>query len=218
VYDKVTIQNINFACVLLEKYRCVLLKRVYYPRRFFINILGLKMNKLFVMILILLVSACQSKQVVVPAVVHNVNTTQEIIVEKAHLPIIGEVEPIYFLPMKTPFLARIDTGATTSSLDAKDIVYFERDGERWVSFKLVNRKTKEEHAFEKKIERSFRVKRAGEDERRKAVKMEIKMGKEKFSAYFSLADREGFDYQGLIGRNVLTGRFIVDTSTSYTLN
>ena len=108
------------------------------------------MNKLFVMILILLVSACQSKQVVVPAVVHNVNTTQEIIVEKAHLPIIGEVEPIYFLPMKTPFLARIDTGATTSSLDAKDIVYFERDGERWVSFKLVNRKTKEEHAFEKK--------------------------------------------------------------------
>lgn len=176
------------------------------------------MNKLFVMILILLVSACQNKQVVVPAVVHNVNTTQEIIVEKAHLPIIGEVEPIYFLPMKTPFLARIDTGATTSSLDAKDIVYFERDGERWVSFKLVNRKTKEEHAFEKKIERSFRVKRAGEDERRKAVKMEIKMGKEKFSAYFSLADREGFDYQGLIGRNILTGRFIVDTSTSYTLN
>ena len=64
------------------------------------------------------VCSCQTKQVIVPAVVHNVNTTkQEIVVEKAHLPIIGEVEPIYFLPMKSPFWARIDTGATTSSLD-----------------------------------------------------------------------------------------------------
>ena len=176
------------------------------------------MKKILLMILVLLVSSCQTKQVVVPAVVHNIQTTKEIVVNKAHLPIIGEVEPIYFLPMKSPFLARIDTGATTSSIDAKDIVYFERDGERWVTFKLVNRKTKEEHVFEKKIERSFKVKRAGDDERRKAVKMEIKMGKEVFNAFFSLADRESFDYQGLIGRNVLTGRFIVDTSTSYTLN
>ena len=48
--------------------------------------------------------------------------------------------------------------------------------------------------------------------------MDIKMGNEVFSAVFSLADRSGFDYQGLIGRNILTGRFIVDTSTSYTLN
>ena len=176
------------------------------------------MKKILLMILVLLVSSCQTKQVVVPAVVHNIQTTKEIVVNKAHLPIIGEVEPIYFLPMKSPFLARIDTGATTSSIDAKDIVYFERDGERWVTFKLVNRKTKEEHVFEKKIERSFKVKRAGDDERRKAVKMEIKMGKEVFNAFFSLADRESFDYQGLIGRNILTGRFIVDTSTSYTLN
>ncbi len=176
------------------------------------------MKKVLLMILILLVSSCQTKQVVVPAVVHNVQTTKEIVVKKAHLPIIGEVEPIYFLPMKSPFLARIDTGATTSSIDAKDVVYFERDGERWVTFKLVNRKTKEEHVFEKKIERSFKVKRMGDDERRKAVKMEVKMGKEVFNAFFSLADRESFDYQGLIGRNILTGRFIVDTSTSYTLN
>lgn len=177
------------------------------------------MHKFYLVLLALLVSGCQAKQVIVPAVVHNVNTTkQEIVVEKAHLPIIGEVEPIYFLPMKSPFLARIDTGATTSSLDCRDVEYFERDGERWVTFKLKNRKTGEEHVFEKKVERSFKVRRAGEDERRKAVKMDVKMGKEVFSAVFSIADREQFDYQGLIGRNILTGRYIVDTSTSYTLN
>ena len=102
------------------------------------------MRKLGLFVFIMLISACQSKQVIVPAVVHNVSTTQEVVVEKARLPIIGEVEPIYFLPMKSPFAARIDTGATTSSLDCNDVEYFERDGEKWVSFKLKNRKTGEE--------------------------------------------------------------------------
>ena len=176
------------------------------------------MRKLCLLIVLFTVSACQSKQVIVPAVVHNVSTTEEVVVEKAHLPIIGEVEPIYFLPMKSPFAARIDTGATTSSLDCQDVEYFERDGENWVAFKLKNRKTGEEHVFEKKVERSFKVKRAGKDESRKAIKMDVKMGGEVFSAVFSIADRSNFDYQGLVGRNILTGRFLVDTSTSYTLN
>lgn len=176
------------------------------------------MRKLCLLIVLFTVSACQSKQVIVPAVVHNVSTTEEVVVEKAHLPIIGGVEPIYFLPMKSPFAARIDTGATTSSLDCQDVEYFERDGEKWVAFKLKNRKTGEEHVFEKKVERSFKVKRAGKDESRKAIKMDVKMGGEVFSAVFSIADRSNFDYQGLVGRNILTGRFLVDTSTSYTLN
>lgn len=81
------------------------------------------MRKLCLLIVLFTVSACQSKQVIVPAVVHNVSTTEEVVVEKAHLPIIGEVEPIYFLPMKSPFAARIDTGATTSSLDCQDVEY-----------------------------------------------------------------------------------------------
>lgn len=176
------------------------------------------MRRFWLFVILFTVSACQPKSVIVPAVVHNVSTTQEIVVEKARLPIIGEVEPIYFLPMKSPFAARIDTGATTSALDCQNVVYFERDGEKWVSFVLKNRKTGEEHTYEKKIERAFKVKRAGEDETRTAVKMNIKMGGEVFSAVFSIADRSKLDYQGLIGRNVLTGRFIVDTSTSYTLD
>lgn len=94
------------------------------------------MRKLCLLIVLFTVSACQSKQVIVPAVVHNVSTTEEVVVEKAHLPIIGEVEPIYFLPMKSPFAARIDTGATTSSLDCQDVEYFERDGENGLRLNL----------------------------------------------------------------------------------
>ena len=179
------------------------------------------MRKLFLFVLLFSISACQSKQVIVPAVVHNVKASapQEVIVhQKAHLPIIGEVEPIYFPPMKSPFYARVDTGATISAIDCVDLEIFERDGERWASFKLVNKKSGEEHVFEKKIVKAYRIRRAGQDERRKAVKMDVKMGGETFSVVFTLADRDSFDYQGLVGRNILTGRFIVDTSTSYVLN
>jgi len=176
------------------------------------------MRKLVLLVILLMVSACQSKQVIVPAVVHNTTTEQKVVVEKAHLPIIGEVEPIYFLPMKSPFFARIDTGASISSLDCDDVEYFERDGEKWVSFELKNRKTGEKHVFEKKLEASFKIRRIGESEHRKSVMMDVKMGGETFKALFTLADRSSFDYQGLVGRNILTGRFIVDTSTSYTLN
>ena len=46
------------------------------------------MQKIFLVLFVLVLSACQSKQVIVPAVVHNVNTTkQEIIIEKAHVEI-----------------------------------------------------------------------------------------------------------------------------------
>ena len=48
--------------------------------------------------------------------------------------------------------------------------------------------------------------------------MNVKFGTETFTAMFSLADRSKFDYQALIGRNILTGRAIVDTSLANTLH
>lgn len=138
--------------------------------------------------------------------------------KKTHkLGVIGEIEPVYFLPMKKPFLARIDTGAENSSLDAHNIRVFEREGEKWVSFDLVNQRTEEKSHFEKKIYRQTTIKRQLEAEDRIVVLMTIRMGKEKITAQFSLADRSKFDYQALIGRNILKGRAIVDPALSKTL-
>lgn len=137
---------------------------------------------------------------------------------KTHsLGIIGEVEPIYFLPMKSAFLARIDTGAKSSSIDVTDLHEFEREGEKWVSFYLVNRKTKEQHLFEKRLQRQVKIKREGSSEARLVVLMTVRFGKEKLTVPFSLADRSKFDYQALVGRNILQGRAIVDINRSMTL-
>ncbi len=131
--------------------------------------------------------------------------------------IIGEIEPIYFAPMKTPISARIDTGAEQSALDADNIKYFERDGEKWISFDIINRETGEKQNFKKKIIRHTNIKRIHVTERRPVVEMNVKFGNESFKANFSLAKRDKFEYQALIGRNILTGRAIVDTSVANTL-
>ena len=132
--------------------------------------------------------------------------------------IIGEIEPIYFQPMKSPFSARIDTGATTSSIDASNIREFERDGEKWVSFYLINRQTGEKQLFEKQIQKTAKIKRVDVSESRIFVEMTVRFGKETFNSKFSLSNRDKFKFQALIGRNLLSGRAIVDTTIANTLH
>lgn len=184
----------------------------------------IKIANLLVLALVLLFcNACQKENIrpaIVPGVV--VKPKEEIkpvsVPEKKHvLKIIGAVEPIYFLPMKSPFNARIDTGAETSSVDVANREMFERDGEKWVAFELINRDNGQKQRFEKKIFRQVTIRRAGEHEDRVIVLMDVKFGGKIIKAQFSLADREKFDYQALVGRNILTGRAIVDTSISNTL-
>lgn len=135
-----------------------------------------------------------------------------------NLEIIGGVEQVYFLPIKIPFEARIDTGAETSSLDVSKIKQFERDGEKWVAFNLDHAENGEKHRFEKKIVRKTSIRRIDKNEKRVVVNMDIKIGTELINADFTLADREKFNYQVLIGRNILNGRFLIDPSLENTLH
>ena len=175
------------------------------------------MRKILSMVVVMFVAACQSQEThLVPGIVPN-SAKEKKVVHIVPNNVIGAVEPIYLPPMKSPFLSRIDTGAMTSSLDASDLKRFERDGEKWASFTVINRETGEKHVFEKPISRRLRIKRVGDDEHRVTVEMDVKMGGEKFKADFSVNTRNDFEYQTLIGRNILSGRAIVDVSVSNTL-
>lgn len=163
--------------------------------------------------LTLMSSACSST--IKPAIIPPVEA------KKAAAPgleIIGGVEPVYFLPLKTPISSRIDTGAETSSVDVDNIRPFERDGEKWVAFKITNNQTGESHYFEKRLVRKTTIRRIHKDEQRYVVDMDVKIGDDLINAEFSLAKRDKFSYQGLIGRNILNGRFIVDPSLEDTLH
>lgn len=183
------------------------------------------MKTVAVCALLLLLAACASeKQTIVPAIVmHNPKPKAEPVMEttKAETSrpanVIGAVEPFYILPMKSAFYARVDTGATTSSIDVENLKQFERDGKKWVSFDVVNSRSKETHHFEKPVLKRVKIKRIEQEEHRVKVLMDIKIGGQKVKTEVTLAERADFEFQGLIGRSLLSGRYIVDTSISYTL-
>ena len=173
------------------------------------------MKKLLTILFVTLLGACQTQQTSVTPVT---TTPQDPKPVQRQTPVVGGVETAYVLPFSMPFHARMDTGAETSSIDAKNIKPFERDGDKWVSFDIVNRKNAETHHFEKPIKRKTSIIRTGKKEHRYVVIMDIKMGQKLIKAEFTLNDRKKFNYQLLIGRNIINGRYIVDPTLQNTLH
>ncbi len=129
------------------------------------------------------------------------------------LGVIGETEAVYLPGFSAPFEARIDTGATTSSIDAKNIRNFERDGKKWVSFEIRSRADGQVKNYELPVERTVPIKRHGApDQMRYSVILTFRMGHMTMDREFTLTDRGGFEYPVLIGRNVISGTAMVDPS------
>lgn len=168
-------------------------------------------------LLVSLCGACQSNVQPQPTLVPVMEAPKPKPTVKHPLGIIGAVEPVYILPMKTAFQARIDTGAKVSSLDVDEYHLFERDGAKWISFTIKNSQSGETHRFETPLKDFMIVRRIKENERRPIVILTVKFGGKTIKADFTLAKREKFEYQALIGRNILTGRAVVDPALSNTL-
>lgn len=128
--------------------------------------------------------------------------------------VIGAVERVYLAPPGNYFKARIDTGATTSSLDATNIQRFERDGDDWVRFDLILADSDKPVTLERRLERTVTIIQSNEDngERRPVIALELVIGSVVQKAEFTLSDRSHMDYSLLIGRNVLKDLMIVDVA------
>ena len=111
--------------------------------------------------------------------------------------------------------AKIDTGAYTSSLHAEEIREEEVDGKKVLKFQILmpahEKFTGKTLTFEKyrkkKVKNSF-----GQAEIRYLIETEISLAGEKFMAEFTLSDRSTMKNSILLGRKILTGRFLVDVS------
>jgi len=129
----------------------------------------------------------------------------------------GQTEFITILPHRFRLPARIDTGATTSSIHALDIKRFERDGKKWVRFTLVGPDGRK-YRMEKPWLRTIEVKRHGTRQQvRPVVKLKVRMGPLEIPTQFSLTDRSQFKYPVLIGRSLLQGVAAVDVNREYIL-
>lgn len=130
--------------------------------------------------------------------------------------ILGQVEYVDILPQAIRQKARIDTGAETSSIDAYDIETFERDGKRWVKFKVRFRDTERVVEFKEPVVRTVLIKSHEEESvRRFVVKLKLAIGSIEKTLEVNLAERSHFEYPVLIGRNFLDAGIIVDVSHKY---
>lgn len=126
--------------------------------------------------------------------------------------IIGRVERVTVTPGDITFKARIDTGATTTSLGVDEMKIVNEDGKDWVEIKIGDVKLKY------KVRKYILIKQHGvESKRRPVVRMRLTLGDVSEVVNVTLADRSNFEYQLLIGRNFLYDRFIVDVSLKNTI-
>ncbi|MGB1972905.1 MAG: RimK/LysX family protein [Vibrio toranzoniae] len=130
--------------------------------------------------------------------------------------ILGEEEWVFVPGLKEAFKARVDTGATTSSISAVDIVDFERDGKDWVKFKIEHDNiTTEEISLP--VERWVKIKQSSAEgtQRRAVVVAAIQIGDLKDKTEFTLADRTHLSFPLLLGRSFFRDIAVVDVSQKY---
>jgi len=131
---------------------------------------------------------------------------------------VGAAETVRIYPGGVRFKARIDTGATTSSINAQKIKRFSRGGKRWVRFEIVGKRG-QTVAMERPVVRSVRIKRFGrESKRRPVVRIGICMGGFYKDAQVTLQDRRRRAYPVLIGRRYMAGAIVVDPGGEYLVN
>ncbi len=128
--------------------------------------------------------------------------------------LVGRHEQVWIEDIQLALPARVDTGAETASLDARNIEMFERNGRRWVRFEILHPDSGEALLLERKLRRTVSIiqSNTSEPERRPVIKLGITIGHVKQSAEFTLSNRSHLDYQMLVGRNILKDVMIVDVS------
>lgn len=127
--------------------------------------------------------------------------------EPAEKIMVGAVEEIILLPWGVKIPARIDTGATTSSLDVCDIKV---EG-KYVTFSLADRCGG--HKVRRLLLDWKEVHTSEGNENRPVVMMEICLGPKIINTHVTLNDRSKMEYPFLVGRRTLRGKFVVDVSS-----
>jgi hypothetical protein len=121
---------------------------------------------------------------------------------------IGEVENVVILPWGITLPARVDTGATLAALDARNITvrnniaYFELGNKHrglWLRSSIVG---------------WIDVRNAVGTQRRPVVEMDVCIGPKLLHTRATLSDRSQMPHPFLVGRSLLSGSFLVDTSQS----
>ncbi len=131
-----------------------------------------------------------------------------------NLSVLGSEEWCVFEELGIPAIkARVDSGAKTSSMQAINPKILMRGGHEWVRFEvhpLQNNRsitiTCEAILVDRRTVRSS----SGIAEERLVVRTPVKLGGHEFDIELTLTNRDTMDFRMLLGREALSGRYMVD--------
>lgn len=118
--------------------------------------------------------------------------------------LIGAVEEVVLFPWGVKLPARIDTGASMTSLDVRDLTIKNKVAE----FRLPEKY--ENVLIKLPVLRHCNIRSSGFRERRPVVEIELCVGSKRLRVEVNLSNRSHLEYPLIIGRNVLGQGFIVD--------
>lgn len=128
---------------------------------------------------------------------------------------LGEDEYIYIKEADATFDARIDTGAAVSSISAKNITEFERNGKRWYRFTI----EANDQSFEVEAPyiRTSQIRQSSKNTltERIVVSLNLKIGSFSTKSEFTLTDRTHMQYPLLIGRTLIQDIAVVDVARDH---
>ncbi len=137
----------------------------------------------------------------------------------SHLPLIGWRERLALPELGiTSVKAKIDTGARSSALHAFDIEVFEREGAKFVRFRVhpAQKNKKKTVAAEARLLEMRAVRSSsGQAETRPVIETMVAAGGRQWPIELTLTNRDVMGFRMLLGRQAVRSRFLVDSGQSY---
>ena len=130
--------------------------------------------------------------------------------------VLGYLENVRVGNLGLAMKGKLDTGADTSSVYARDIEVYERKTrDTWVKFRLVGKDGRSIRYDQNVIRYAVIKDKRGGRIRRPVIHLPLCVGGKSGRAELNLADRSEFDYDILIGREFLAHRIIVDSGKTF---
>ena len=135
------------------------------------------------------------------------------------LPVIGWRELVKLPDLGVKAIkVKVDTGARSSALHVFDLQEFEKEGEKWVRFKIYTsqRTQKTVVKSEAKVLEYRSIKNSGgKASLRPVIITNVTLLDDTWPVELTLANRDNMGFRMLLGRQAMRRRFLVDPSGSY---
>lgn len=125
--------------------------------------------------------------------------------------VIGWLEEVRLERVGLALLAKIDTGADNSSINADILETYQRGKAEWVRFRVTNKQQQSVELERKVVRHAFIKRKRAEPIKRPVVMLGVCLGEVYREVEVNLAERKAFNYHMLIGRSFLQGVFLVDS-------